>query len=143
MGTTQDMTTLQEAENAWKLIEMLDRCDRRTKANFKHARKHERHTFCHTIGVYPLDDQTGHWSPDSADAVVAWSRDLTVAGIGFIVRQNLLGDQLVLRLSVNWDAALYLRATVKKRRKVHEDFWEIGAEFQQKISVEEVIDRAG
>lgn len=120
------------------MIEMLDLWEMRNKDAVRFSREHQRQPFRQTCWISPADGDYRSLQLPSGKSLKAWSRDLTPGGMGFITTRNIEPDEIIICMTADGGGGVCIKAAVKRRRKVHQDFWEFGVQFQEKVENDEI-----
>lgn len=131
MSTDDDLN-----KAARDLLEMLDLWEHRNKDAIRFAREHERQPFRQVCWISPIDGAYASLGLRPGAAMKAWSRDLTPGGMGFVTNHQIPAEEIVVCMKSVTGASIRVRAAVRRRKKVHQDFWEFGVQFQEKLTDE-------
>jgi hypothetical protein len=121
---------------AWKIVDQLDDWEKKIRLEERYERNHKRRSFRQSLVIYRYRLEAGSTELDFDPrfSIVAWSRDLTASGIGFVSLDQIIDDEIAIQFGDDSANAILVRAIIKRKRRVNEEFWEYGAEFQEKVA---------
>jgi hypothetical protein len=84
------------------------------------------------IARVPLTPDATADSDDWTESRI-WSRDVTPSGISFISMDKIAVAAIIVGLITSDNSRTFVRAKICRSRKVHDGFWEYGAEFVERV----------
>ncbi|NOX53672.1 MAG: PilZ domain-containing protein [Planctomycetes bacterium] len=120
---------------AQRVLDQLERWERRLNGNYAQKRDHVRRRFRGKVVVFVPSPSHGITDLEHAEQVLVWTRNVSQGGICFIANRVIPGDQIVVRLRFAGGGVADYRGSIVRRRQVHESFWEYGVAFCERLSV--------
>lgn len=121
--------TSSQNEKAIKLMDSLDRWSRRCDGHFNAKRTQPRNAFRQQVHVFVPDGFREFGERKVDYSFVAWARNLSAGGISILFPGELNFDRAIICLAPEQDQRRCVNATVIRRRRAAEEFWEYGLKF--------------
>lgn len=116
-----------------RILDTLDRLERRTNLHYSDKRKHERKDFRGIVWIRIPQNTRSEEEDDTSDIRV-WSRSLSQSGLSFIYPYNIYPNQIEVGVPVQNHQVTWFRAEVVRQKEIgEENFWEYGVKFLGKV----------
>lgn len=121
--------TPQQMRAALRVLDVLDRCENRLLAHYRHKRGHTRENYRSRVTIFVPPDRFEH-SPGDREPLQfeVLVRNISCSGLSFIHPGELMFETMDVGLDVS-KSPVWFTAQVVRKRRVEEGFWEYGATF--------------
>tara|TARA_R110002095_G_scaffold204153_2_gene186689 strand:+ start:6021 stop:6428 length:408 start_codon:yes stop_codon:yes gene_type:complete len=115
-----------------RVLDLLDRVEKRTNAHFSEKRSHERKDFRGIVWISMPDENAG--DENQAEAIKVWSRSISQSGLSFIYPLPIRQSTILVGVPVQGNQVTWFRSEIVRRKEVQEEqFWEYGVRFLGKV----------
>ncbi|MFK7779419.1 MAG: PilZ domain-containing protein [Gimesia sp.] len=117
-----------------RVLDSLDRLEKRTNAHYSENRIHERKNFRGVVWIKtPLDISSDE---DEISCTKVWSNSISQSGLSFIYPFQFSEKLILVGVPIQDNQVTWFRAEIVRHREIiEENFWEYGVKFLGKIIV--------
>jgi len=117
-----------------RVLDTLDRLEKRTNNHYSDKRAHERKDFRGTVW-FRIPDDTHSDEGEVNPNIRVWSRSISQSGLSFIYPNHILTTIIEVGVSVQDNQVTWFRAEIVRQREFEEEhFWEYGVKFLGKVA---------
>ncbi len=122
-----------EQRAVMRLLDSLDRIDRRTGVHFEKVRSHARQPYRGIVWLAMPDDVEVGGNPQD-HAVKVYARSLSRSGLAFVCPSYIPHRRVLCGLTLANGTTRWMEADVVRRRETREQgFWEYGVSFCKRV----------
>ncbi len=115
-----------------RILDTLDRLEKRTNAHFSENRAHERKDFRGVVWITTPPDNCS--VTDEVNAIKVWSRSISQSGLSFIYPFRIYHKLIQVGIPVQDNQVTWFRAEIVRDKEIEEEqFWEYGVRFLGKV----------
>ena len=116
-----------------RILDSLDRLEKRTNLHFSEKRIHDRKDFRGIVWIRIPENP--HLEEDAVlPNIRVWSRSISQSGLSFIYPESIYSKQIEVGVSVQDNQVTWFRAEIVRQREIKEEnFWEFGVRFLGKV----------
>ncbi len=116
-----------------RVLDTLDRIEKRTNDHFSEKRSHERKDFRGIVWICISDDDSSE--DDAINTIKVWSRSISQSGLSFIYPSPIYQPTIHVGVPVQGDQVTWFRSEIVRQREIQEEhFWEYGVRFRGKVN---------
>ena len=132
MSAAPPVVKSRQHRDAMRVLDALDRWDKRFESQFERQRSHDRKSFRGMLKVL-LTAQNPVSTPCSRRALEAWIRNLSQGGLSFIYPGQFQDKRIHVCLNSSETGGIWFEAEVVRSRSVQDGFWEYGVLFLERV----------
>ncbi|WP_417381209.1 hypothetical protein [Gimesia sp.] len=127
-----DQYTVKQNRAVSRVLDTLDRMDRRTGLHYSEKRAHERKDFRGIVWISlpdsdAIDDQ-------ESTTIKVWSRSISQSGLSFIYPFPIYRSNIMVGIPVQDSHIAWFRSEIVRQKEIQEEqFWEFGVRFVGKV----------
>ncbi|MFH1301622.1 MAG: PilZ domain-containing protein [Planctomycetota bacterium] len=115
-----------------RVLDLLDRIEKRTNVHYSEKRSHERKDFRGIVWISIPDKNSAEDA--EVDTIKVWSRSISQSGLSFIYPLPIRQTTIHVGVPVQGNQVTWFRSEVVRRKEVQEEhFWEYGVRFLGKV----------
>ncbi|WP_298868854.1 PilZ domain-containing protein [uncultured Gimesia sp.] len=116
-----------------RVLDTLDRLEKRTDAHFSDNRAHERKNFRGVVWI--ATDPVNRAVTDEVNAIKVWSRSISQSGLSFIYPFRIYQKLIQVGIPVQDNQVTWFRVEIVRDKEIEEEqFWEYGVRFLGKVN---------
>jgi len=122
-------------KSAQEVLNLLDRWDAKLNDHCTPKREHKRKGYRGRMRAsFPMVG-TDDCTTSASDSFIVWARNLSRSGLSFIYNKELPLRDMLLCLNTDTKGDLWYIVTIVRKRQVHNNFWEFGAELKERVTI--------
>lgn len=115
-----------------RVLDLLDRVEKRTNIHYSDKRSHERKDFRGIVWISMPDENAG--DENQAETIKVWSRSISQSGLSFIYPMPIYQTTILVGVPVQGNQVTWFRSEIVRQKEVQEEhFWEYGVKFLGKV----------
>lgn len=116
-----------------RILDTLDRLEKRTNPHFSDRRKHERKDFRGVVWIR-IPQNSRSEEEEVTSEIRVWARSLSQSGLSFIYPFRIYTTEIEVGVPVENHQAIWFRAEIVRQKEIGEEsFWEFGVKFLGKV----------
>lgn len=127
--TTDALTLEREMRAAGRVLDILDRWSDRMTGHQTQKRTSPRRRLRIRMQAYVQTPNLCDQTENKPAALLIWSREISQTGMSFIHRGLITAEEIALCIELDSGNVRWLQAIIKRRRQVHDNYYEYGVKF--------------